>query len=145
MEKYYKIKPPHYIAASLTLFPDFPVNKVQENDIDNLKKIIRNLKFKPEIFKDRVEGGETKKKFKKLVSLKMELLQREPPKKDRKEHFQRLKIVTEELSNLLNNYYIETKDQLRVLEDKYRENQSVHYREFPYFFYDINKVKGMIK
>jgi len=145
MEKYYKIKPPHYIAASLTLFPDFPVNKVQENDIDNLKRIIRNMKFKPEIFKDRVEGGETKKKFKKLVSLKMELLQREPPKKDRKEHFQRLKIVTEELSNLLKNYYIETKDQLRVLEDKYRENQTVHYREFPYFFYDINKVKGMIK
>ena len=103
------------------------------------------MKFKPEIFKDRVEGGETKKKFKKLVTLKMELLQREPLKKDRKEHFQRLKIVTEELSNLLNNYYIETKDQLRVLEDKYRENQTVHYREFPYFFYDINKVKGMIK
>ena len=145
IDRYFKIKPPHYIAASLTLFPDLPVNRVQINDIENQKTIIRNIKLKPEIFENRVEGGETKKKFNTLAEEKKKLFQQEPSKKDKKEHYQKLKAITEELSVFLNNYYLETKDQLKILEEKEQENQTVCFREFPYFFYDINRVKEMIR
>ncbi len=122
-----------------------PVNRVQINDIENQKTIIRNIKLKPEIFENRVEGGETKKKFNTLAEEKKKLFQQEPSKKDKKEHYQKLKAITEELSVFLNNYYLETKDQLKILEEKEQENQTVCFREFPYFFYDINRVKEMIR
>ena len=145
MEKYFRVKPPQYIAASLTLFPDFPVNRIQKNDIEKLKKIMRNIKFKPEIFEDRVEGQESKKKFKILVEQKHKLLRQKPDKKGKGEHYRKVKTVTENLSNFLNNYFLEIRDQLRILEEKEQENQIVCYREFPYFFFDVNRVKEMIK
>ena len=145
MEKYYEIKPPHYISASLTLFPDLPIDRIQINDVENLKTIIRNIKLKPEIFEDKVEGQEAKEKFNKLIEEKKKLFHQKPSKKEKKDHYRKLKTVTEELSIFLENYCLEVNDQLKILEEKDDENQTVSFREFPYFFYDINKVKEMIK
>ena len=145
MEKYYEIKPPHFITASLTLFPDLPIDRIQINDVENLKTIIRNIKHKPEIFEDKVEGQEAKEKFKKLTEEKKKLSQQKPSKKEKKDHYCKLKTVTEELSRFLDNYYLKVNDQLRIAEEKEHDNQTACFREFPYFFYDINKVKKMIK
>ncbi len=145
MEKYYEIKPPHYIATSLTLFPDLPIDRVQINDVENLKTIIRNIKLKPEIFEDKVVGQEAKEKFNKLTEEKKKLFRQTPSKKEKKDHYRKLKTVTEELSGFLDNYSLEVKDKLKILEEKEHENKTASFREFPYFFYDINKVKEMIK
>ena len=145
MEKYYDIKPPHFITASLTLFPDLPIDRIQINDVENLKTIIRNIKHKPEIFEDKVEGQEAKEKFKKLTEEKNKLFQQKPSKKEKKDHYCKLKTVTEELSRFLDNYYLKVNDQLRIAEEKEHDNQTACFREFPYFFYDINKIKEIIK
>ena len=145
MEKYYEIKPPHYIATSLTLFPDLPIDRIQINDVEKLKTIIRNIKLKPEIFEDKVEGEVAKGKFNKLTEEKKKLFRQKPSKKEKKDHYRKLKTVTEELSSFLDHYCSEVIDQLRILEEKEHENRTACFREFPYFFYDINKVKKMIK
>lgn len=145
IKRYFNVEPPRFLAASLTLFPDFPVNSVIKDDLEKLKTTIRNIKFKPEIFKDKINDPTMKENFSKLSEEKHKLFQYKPLKNEKKEHFQKLKTITEELSRFLENYLLETKRQLNDLEKKELENEAVFYREFPYFFFDVKKVKGMIR
>lgn len=144
IEKYFKVKPPGYIAVSLTLFPDLPLNKVPKNEIDNLKTIIRDIKYNPEIFETQIDDYELKKKFRKLIEKKQKLLKQGELFKDKKEHYRQLKSITEELSAFLHMYDLKIKNQLRFLEEKEKEDQVVCFREYPYFLYDVNMVKKMI-
>ncbi len=144
IEEYYKVQPPLYIAASLTLFPDLPLNNVKKADIDNLKAIIRNIKFKPEIFETKISDHRIYKRFRELMEQKKELLQQGNEAIDKKRHYQQIKTITEELSSYLDNFYLETINRLKTLEEKEQEDQVIRFREYPYFLYDVNKIKKVI-
>lgn len=145
IEEYFKVQPPGYIAVSLTLFPDLPLKGVQKIDIDKLKIIIRNIEFKPEMYEDKIADQELKKKFRELIDEKQKLLQYVPSGKDKKEYYQHIKAITETLSSFLDKYYLECTKQLKVLEKQEQENNIICYREYPYFLYDVDRVKNTIK
>lgn len=145
IREYFRIVPPAYLAASLTLFPDFGIQGAPEGEMERLQNRARDLKFKPERFVNDLRDEEGKKKFLELLARKKALLDEGQGEKGGKEFFRRVHEVNEALASFLEPVQRGLHDRMEQCRREEEEARALKFREYPFFLFDPLELGRVIE
>lgn len=136
MRKYFRVAPPHYLAVSLTLYPELGISGLPDGEEERLQIRLREMKFKPEKFLDAVPDESKRREFLEILRVKNSLLGDSSVESRGKEFFRRIHGLNETLSSFLEPARLETEQELAALSARKEEEKTLRFREYPFFLFD---------
>jgi len=132
--EFFDVEPPKYAAVSATLHLPYKPFDVSDNDIHELKHVIKDMGYNP----DRYASGEIMEdaEMESMVSEKKELIAMEThDSEERHKAFERLKELNALMKEKISPLIREKEKELGDLEKKIRYNSIVTNREYPFCLY----------
>jgi len=132
--EFFDVEPPKYAAVSATLHLPYKPFDVSDNDIHELKHVIKDMGYNP----DRYASGEIMEDagMESMVSEKKELIAMEThDSEERHKAFERLKELNALMKEKISPLIREKEKELGDLEKKIRYNSIVTNREYPFCLY----------
>lgn len=136
MQKYFGIVPPHYLAASLTFYPDLGIEGFPQGEEERLQTRLREMKFKPEKFQDAISDESKRREFMEVLNRKKKLLGEGSGENKGKEFFRRIQDLNETLSAFVKPARLETERKLAGLREREDVEEALRFREYPFFLFD---------
>jgi len=149
IREFFKVKPPHFLVASCTLYLDFKSSlKASDFKISTLKKKMRDLKFNPERYVDELPlNKKEKNQIGELAEKKTELI-----KKIKKTLSPIEKRKISEEVKAINNFMVEKiiplkyelDKKIEKEEEKMKQSKVYTFREFPYCFFSAKTPHNLL-
>ncbi|MGB2783597.1 MAG: hypothetical protein WBC45_06610 [Atribacterota bacterium] len=150
LKEFFKVGPPHFLAASCTLHLNFKSSPASASDfkIATLKKEIRDLEFNPQIYINELPlTKKEKNQIEELAEKKTELIKKI---KEALSPVEKHKISKE--IKAINNFMAEKISLLRYELDKKIEKEEENikqskvytFREFPYCFFSAKTLRNLL-
>ncbi|MFQ5560946.1 MAG: hypothetical protein ACE5FU_10235 [Nitrospinota bacterium] len=131
IKSFFKVSPPKYITATLTRFPNVPIES-QGNKIEKLESKLRDTRFNPDRYVKNMDE-QTKRKQALLEEIKK-------PGADRKTIGIEIKSINQNLLPLVVPVQQKLLDELSALKEEEKRFTSVQRRDFPYFFFSPEDI-----
>ncbi|MBI3814290.1 MAG: hypothetical protein HY279_07495 [Nitrospinae bacterium] len=141
---FYKVEPPDFITASLTLYPAIPLPVAQGFSPDLIKKLersLRDMRYNPERYVipftpplEKGGWGDLIKKKEYLISLLKE------DYIHKKEISIRLREINEMLYQKIKPAVNEIEEKIKVLTKQQQEIEAIQRRDYPYFLFSPEEI-----
>jgi len=136
MRDYFGVTPPHYLAASLTLYPDLGIEGPPEGEMERPRASVRDMKFKPEKFIHLVSDPTAQREFRELCDAKQTLL-RDPAREEKgKAFFRKINAINDRLAPFLDSARREMQRKLGNYQERAEEEKVRRFREYPFCLFD---------
>ncbi len=136
IKEYFGVTPPHYLAASLTLYPDLGIDGPPVGEAERLRKSLREMKFKPEKFVDTISEQKERSAFDNIFLKKKILLEDLRKGKRGKEISREINAVNETLFSFIEPAWQECHSKLDVYEKNKGEENALRFREYPFCLFN---------
>ncbi|MFH1452429.1 MAG: hypothetical protein ABIH00_00395, partial [Armatimonadota bacterium] len=143
-QKYYKIKPPSYASATLTLYMDLPDVKYNEKERFETEKKLIQIKHNPQKF---INPDNESEEIKKLVKEKEALVKKikTVPLDDKKIVADKIKEINAALGDAVLPIKKELDKKFNDLNEKEEEHKVASFREYPFCFYSPEDLESVVK
>ncbi len=131
---FFGVEPPAYAAVSATLHLPYKPFNVSDNDVIELKHVIKDMGYNP----DKYASGEVMEDtgMKSMVDEKKDLIAKEAHESEEKHRaFERLKELNALMKEKISPLVSEREKELEGLEKKIKYNSIVNNREYPFCLY----------
>lgn len=145
MREYFGVTPPHYLAASLTLYPEIGISGLPDGEEERLQARLREMKFKPEKFLDAIPDESRRGEFLEILRVKNSLLGDASVENKGKDFFRQIHGINETLHAFLEPARLETERQLAALRERDEEEKALRFREYPFFLFDPMRMAEIAK
>lgn len=148
IQRYFGIRPPHFVVASMTLYPPLSVESAHDADVALVKSRLNRLAHNPDEFlrENAHEGAKYLDGASALVREKaslVELIAKDGA--DRKALGARIRFVNAELAELLQPVRTRLEGELRELERKREDAKVFRERTYPYCLWDPCEIAAKVK
>jgi len=133
-EKIFNLKMPEcsLLTGTFYIFDGNPSNASKK--ILELKEKEKNLLNNPEKFLND-----------KIVKEKMKLVEEMKNKENKKEFYEKLKEINKKIREKVEEILKSIRKEIEILKEKEEEEKIKYFREYPYFYFDYERIKNAIK
>lgn len=150
IQEYFKVEPPGYFSVSATIPLDFPHQVKNQNDLllSALRKKQRQLIFNPEkVIGEAALSIKKEQEAHVLINEKMKVIQEINKANSGDKYYlsQKIKTLNQKINEILSPYETYLTGKIAETEKKEKQEKILRFREYPYCFYNGEKIASLLK